>query len=128
MSASRSADAVKHRTVSEDVLGEIIRRIVDEAHPERIFLFGSAARGEIGPHSDIDLLIVKEGVHRRKLAQRIYERLIGVGVPVDVVVVTPQDIERYGTVNGLILRPALTEGKVVYERSNSATACPTGVA
>jgi len=46
----------------------VIRRIVEIAQPEKIILFGSAARGEMGPHSDVDLLVVKSGVHRRKLA------------------------------------------------------------
>ena len=66
-------------------------------------------------HSDVDLLIVKEGVHRRHLAERIYENLYGVGAPVDVVVVTPADIERYKDSHALIIKPALKEGRVVYE-------------
>ena len=60
------------------VLNTIIERIVEVADPERIILFGSAVRGEMGPHSDLDLLVVKSDVHRRKLAQRIYRNLIGV--------------------------------------------------
>ena len=44
----------------------------------------------------------------------IYRKLVGVGCPVDVIVVTPQDIERYGAVPHLIIEPALREGKVVY--------------
>lgn len=45
------------RAVSENVLGEIVRRIVAVAEPDRIILFGSAARGQMGPHSDLDLLV-----------------------------------------------------------------------
>ena len=52
------------------VLDTVIERIVEVADPERILLFGSGARGEMGPHSDFDLLVVKSNVHRRKLAQR----------------------------------------------------------
>ena len=59
------------------VLDDVVRRIVAVAQPERIILFGSAARGGMGPHSDFDLLIVKEGAHRRNLAGRIYENLHG---------------------------------------------------
>ena len=99
-----------------DVLDEVVQRIVAVADPEKIILFGSAARGELGPDSDLDLLVVKSGVHRRKLAQSIYEKLLGIGCPVDVVVVTPEDIEKYGDAIGLILDPALREGKVIYER------------
>ena len=52
-----------------DVLDEVVQRIVAVADPEKIILFGPAARGELGPDSDLDLLVVKSGVHRRKLAQ-----------------------------------------------------------
>jgi len=97
-------------------MDEIIRRIVEVAQPEKIILFGSAARGEIGPNSDLDLLVVKSGVHRRRLAQAIYVNLFGVGQAVDVVVVTPEDIERYGNSFALVIGPALQEGKVVYVR------------
>jgi predicted nucleotidyltransferase len=95
-------------------LDEIVRRVVEVAEPERIILFGSAARGESRPDSDIDLLVVKEGAHRRKLSQAIYRRLLGIGRSVDVVVVTPDDIERYRDAVGLVIRPALEEGRTIY--------------
>ena len=47
--------------VSQEVLAKIVQRIVEVAQPERIILFGSAAREDMGPHSDIDLLVVKSG-------------------------------------------------------------------
>jgi predicted nucleotidyltransferase len=97
-----------------DLLSKIIDRIVSVAHPEKIILFGSRARNDSSTFSDIDLLIVKRGVHRRKLAFEIYRNLIGVGCPVDLVVVTPEDIEKYGDSPSLIIHPALKEGKVVY--------------
>jgi predicted nucleotidyltransferase len=99
---------------SPAVLDEIVRRVVDVAEPQRIILFGSAARGETSSDSDVDLLVVKEGAHRRKLAQAIYRRLYGVGRAVDVVVVTPEDIERYRHAVGLVIGPALEEGKTIY--------------
>jgi len=100
--------------VKQEVLDEIVQRIVEVASPERIVLFGSAARGEMGPDSDVDLLVVKSGAHRRRLAQTIYMNLFGVGRAVDVVVVTPEDIERYGDSYALVIEAALREGKVVY--------------
>ncbi len=102
------------RTVSRETLDEIIRRVVVTARPEKIILFGSAARGEMGPNSDVDLLVVKAGVHRRRLAQEIYSSLLGVGQPVDVIVVTPEDIERYRDAACLVIAPALRDGRVVY--------------
>ncbi len=105
----------KDFAVSEDKsLREIVRRIVEVAQPERIILFGSAVRGTTRPDSDVDLLVVKRGAHRRKVAGEIYMRLIGVGRAVDVVVVTPEDIERFGDSPALVIEPALREGKVIY--------------
>ncbi len=100
--------------VDQDALREIVRRIVEVADPERIVMFGSAARGEMGPDSDVDLLVVKAGAHRRTVAEDIYEHLVGVGQAVDVVVVTPEDVARYGDSPALVLKPALREGTVVY--------------
>ncbi len=114
--AIKKPELSRRRTVGVDVLAEVVRRIVEVAQPDRIILFGSAVRGEMGPNSDLDLLVVKSGVHRRHLAQAIYRNLIGVGFPVDIVVVTPEDIERYGDSIGLVLEPALQEGRMVYER------------
>ena len=96
-------------------LDDVISRIVEVADPEKIILFGSAARGETGPHSDLDLLVVKAGgVHRRRLAQRIYKNLLGVGQPVDVIVATPEDLKKYGDSPALVIHPALKEGRTVY--------------
>jgi predicted nucleotidyltransferase len=100
--------------INQEVLDEIVRRIVEVAQPEKIILFGSAARGEMKPDGDVDLLVVKPGVHRRRTAQAIYRRLFGVGQAVDIVVVTPEDIERYRDAIGLVIEPALREGKVIY--------------
>jgi predicted nucleotidyltransferase len=96
-------------------LDVLVRRIVEVAKPDRIVLFGSAARGEMGPDSDLDVLVVKSGVeHRRRLAQDIYMNLSGVGVGVDVIVLTPEDIEAQRDRVGSIVGPALDEGRVIY--------------
>jgi predicted nucleotidyltransferase len=103
-------------TVNQAALDEIIRRIVEVAAPDRIILFGSAARGEMGPHSDLDLLVIKPGDYSRlRLAQEIYRNLRGVDYAVDIVVATPDIIERYGKSIGLVYRPALREGLAVYD-------------
>ena len=107
--------AMKGHVLDQDILDDVVRRIVEVAQPEKIILFGSAASGWMGPHSDLDLLIVKEGAQRRALAGRIYDNLHGAGVAVDVIVVTPADIERYKDSHALLIKPALQEGKVVYE-------------
>lgn len=98
-----------------DKIDEMVRRIVAEAQPRRIVLFGSAARGDLRPDSDIDLLvIVPDGVHRRRTAQQLYRALRGIGVPYDIVVATEGDLERHGDVPGYVYRRALAEGRDVY--------------
>lgn len=100
--------------IEPSVIQEIVRRIVETARPERIILFGSAARGDGAAGSDIDLLIIKANVHRRRLAMDLYEVLADIGQPVDLIVATPEDIEKYGQSPALVLEPALREGKVLY--------------
>jgi len=101
-------------TVDPSVLDEIVQRIVEVATPEKIILFGSGARGEFSSHSDVDLLVVKSGVDRLDLMGQIYQNLHGVEAAVDVIVVTPEDIEKYGNSHALVIAPALREGKVIY--------------
>ncbi|MCS6303975.1 MAG: nucleotidyltransferase domain-containing protein [Nitrospira sp.] len=102
-------------TVDQSILDEIVRRIVDVAQPDRIILFGSAARGQMGPDSDLDLLVVKAGVpHRRRLSQQIYLNLFGIAMPVDIIVVSPEDIEAFKDKVGTIIGPALKDGKLLY--------------
>ena len=107
--------AVTTRSVDRKVLKEIVRRVVETAQPERIILFGSAVRGEMGPNSDVDLLVVKRGeFDQGKLTEDIYLGLYGVGQAVDVVVVTPEQVERYRDTHWLVIAPALRDGREVY--------------
>jgi predicted nucleotidyltransferase len=99
------------------VLEEAVRRIVDVADPERIILFGSAARGEVRPTSDLDLLVIKGGEYDyRGTITEIYAALAKLDTPVDVVLVTPEQAERYRNSFCLVIHPALKEGKPIYER------------
>ena len=101
--------------VEQRVLDDVIERIVEVTEPEKIILFGSAARGGMGPNSDIDLLLIKDGGDPLDLMGRIYRRLHGVGAAVDAIVVSPEDVERYRDSHALVIKPALRDGKVVYE-------------
>lgn len=96
-------------------LNKLIERIVDAVHPLKIILFGSAARGEMGQSSDVDVLVVMpDGTHRRHTAQYLYETIRGVKVPFDVLVATPSDLEKHRDNVGLIYHNVLREGKIVY--------------
>ncbi len=101
-------------TVS-DITERTVAIIREAASPVRIVLFGSAARDEMGPDSDLDILVVvPAGVHRRKTAQKIYRRLIDIGFAIDIVVVTEEDIERFADHPGMVIGPALAEGRDLY--------------
>ena len=108
-------EAEQMAKIASKVLREIVRRIVAVAQPERIILFGSAARGEMGPHSDVDLLVVKQGeFDQGQLVGDIYMNLHGVGQAVDLIVVTPEQVERYRNTHCLVIAPALRQGKEIY--------------
>ncbi len=101
--------------VTAELLNQLIQRIVELVHPRRIILFGSAARGQMGPHSDLDLLVVMpDGVHRRQTVQSLYRNLPAIGIGKDIIVVTESDLRDYGANPSLVLYPALREGKEVY--------------
>ena len=101
-------------TIDQEVLDEVIRRVVQVAQPEKIILFGSAARGRMGPHSDLDLLLVRAGVDAldlrgdlRGVGAASIVNLRGVGAAVDAIVASPDDLERYRDSYGMVIREAL---------------------
>lgn len=103
----------------EEWLPSVVERVVEGFDPLKVVLFGSRARGDAGPHSDVDLLVVMpDGIDdERRVTVEIRRLLRDMPVAKDVVVTTPEEIERRGDLVGTVLRPALREGKVLYERA-----------
>jgi len=99
-------------------IDKLVRRIVERFRPEKIILFGSYARGTAGEDRDADILVVMpvKGSKRKK-ATEIDVALVGLDLPVDVIVVTPEESERNKNIIGTIIYPALKEGKVLYEKA-----------
>ena len=98
-----------------DVINELSRRIVQAVHPLRIMLFGSAVRDQMGPDSDIDVLVVvPDGTHCLNTSQHLYKQLFGFGWPVDILVTTSEILERQKHNVGLVYRRILIEGKEIY--------------
>jgi predicted nucleotidyltransferase len=96
-------------------IDRLVSLVVAEAHPLRVILFGSAARGDMTAGSDIDLLVVMpDGTHRLHTMQMLYGRIRGIAVPFDILVATTSDLEAHGEALGLIYRDALREGKELY--------------
>jgi len=84
--------------------------------PKKIVLFGSRARGDACPNSDIDLLVIEESnLPRYKRAGRYRKAVIGLFPPKDIVVWTPEDVEEWRFVSNAFISRALQEGRVLYE-------------
>ncbi len=103
-------------SVKQEILDEIVKRVVVAVHPRRILLFGSTATGRMGKHSDLDVLVIMpDRVHRRRTAQTIYRSLTGLGIAKDVVVVvTESDVRQHSENPSLVLYLALREGTEIY--------------
>ena len=99
-------------------IDEMVRRIVERFHPEQVILFGSYARGQAGPDSDVDLLVVMPvSGSKRKIAVEIDLAVAGMGLPKDIIVVTPEEMARTKNIIGTIVYPAVREGRVMYDRA-----------
>jgi len=102
--------------VTEKLLHEMVRRILAVGSPHKIILFGSRARGNARPDSDIDLLIVEPSdLPRYRRAGRYRRALRGLFPSKDVVVWTPDEIEGWRDVPNAFITTAVAEGKVLYE-------------
>jgi predicted nucleotidyltransferase len=97
------------------VVEQLVDRIRKAVSPLRIVLFGSAARGEMGEHSDIDVLVVVEdGCDPREATRLAYRSLIGFGHPSDIVVTTASGLDEHRNSPGLVYAVALAEGEEIY--------------
>ncbi|MGP0069337.1 MAG: nucleotidyltransferase domain-containing protein [Isosphaeraceae bacterium] len=108
-------------TVSDDQLASLAQRIIDLANPRRVILFGSQARETAREGSDIDLLIVEDRPmgdqrSRRREIARIRRGLPLLGVPIDILLFTPDEVEKWRQTTNHVVSLALREGKVLYGR------------
>lgn len=101
----------------ERQLAAIVEHVVNGVRPERIIVFGSAARAAMTPDSDLDLLIVKDVEDLGRLATRTRSSLPTVHPPVDVVAATTELLDEHRDSPGWVYRPAVEEGLVVYDRA-----------
>lgn len=109
------------KTVTEDMLQEITREIVDTVDPVAVILFGSYAKGVAGPNSDLDFLVVEEqpfvlGRSRRKEMAMLWRLLGKFRIAKDILVYSIDEVNKWKTARNHIVAQALMEGRVLYER------------
>ena len=102
--------------INQSLIDEIVRRVLEAAHPDRIILFGSAATGHMTKDSDIDLLVLEASPGNvRKESVRIRDALMNIDYPFDIIVISTERFEETKSVVGGIAYPADKYGKVIYE-------------
>jgi len=98
-----------------EALEELVRRIVEAVHPLKIILFGSAARGDTGPESDVDVMVVvPQGTNHTEVGLLLHTRFGGLGFGVDVLVATSEELERHRDDIGFIYYDVVREGEEIY--------------
>ena len=107
--------------VTDQMLRQMVATIVAVAHPERVVLFGSWARGEARDDSDVDLIVIQplpfdETRSRRAEAARVYAALAHYRVPKDILLYSRDEVDRLRASRSHVLARALEEGTVMYER------------
>jgi predicted nucleotidyltransferase len=103
--------------VDAQLLQDVVRRIVDAAHPEKIVLFGSHARGAARPDSDLDVLVIADSREPRyRRSAPLYGALSDVLVPMDIIVYTRSEVEEWRGVPQAFVTTVIREGKVLYEK------------
>ncbi len=105
-------------TQQERLYHEVVRRIVAAIDPERVIIFGSRARGDHRPESDLDILVIAESAEpRHRRAGPLYRALAQLPFEIDVLVYTPQEVHDWSAVEQAFVTTAIREGVVVYERT-----------
>lgn len=103
--------------LTDTVVHDIVRRIVDTVQPEKVILFGSQARGDARPNSDYDVLVIKHSDEPRyRRSAPLYVALADLPVEVEVMVYTPEEVHEWSEVPQAFVTTAVREGTTIYER------------
>jgi predicted nucleotidyltransferase len=108
-------------TATDQIIEEIVQAVVDAAEPERIILFGASVRGDRGPDSDVDLLVVEKQSafpqgSRWAESSRIRKALWRFLIPIDVLIFTPEEVDKWKDSTNHVIARSCREGRVVYDR------------
>lgn len=114
-----AAQSTEPWLVTEQKVQAAVERIVSTARPQAVVVFGSYARGQAQPGSDLDVLVIVDDTlaNCRAESVRLRRALRGISMPMGIVVVRRSDVERLRDTPGLLYETALSEGQVRYERA-----------
>ena len=104
------------KELTKDLLDRIIEKLVSSLKPEQIILFGSYAYGQPNENSDVDLLVVvsESNEPRYRGARKAYQALRGVGLAIDIIVMTKEEFERKINVRSSLVHKVMHDGRVLY--------------
>jgi len=113
----RHAGTMEFPPVTAELLDEIVRRVLAAGNPTKIMLFGSRARGNARPDSDVDILVIEEtDLRGAERDARYYRALRGVYPAKDIQVWTPGEVDEWRQVPNSFIMTVLGEGKILYAR------------
>lgn len=105
------------KKLNDEVLEEMVDRLVKELDPLKIILFGSYSAGKASENSDVDTLIIKESdLPRYKRSVPAYRALSGLIIPKDILVYTPEEVEEWSEVPQAFISRVIDKGTVIYEK------------
>ena len=105
--------------IDAGLVEEIVRRIVETLSPHKVILFGSQARGDARPGSDIDLLVIADSTQPRyRRSAPLYGVLSDILAPMDILVYSPEEVQEWSEVRQAFVTTAMREGKVLYEKQS----------
>jgi len=103
-------------SASDPVLTEVVRRLVEAYHPLRVYLFGSTARGDAGPDSDYDFMVVvsDDALPELQDCKMGYRALSGLGIATDILVWTRNEFDKRLHLKASLPSTVVDEGKMLY--------------
>ncbi len=108
---------MENKKINDQTINQLLTIILNKAHPDKVILFGSHARGDAREGSDVDLLIIANSdLPRFKRSRQLYRLFNPYPFAMDLLVYTPAEVEEGLRTSVSFVSTVLREGRVLYER------------